>query len=324
MSTRRRRGGSVLEFVVASALILVVIASASVTMATVQRSVARDRARDSVTTLAAGLLEQAALYDCQLQIEPSTNASENAAGRALGETTPCTKMMYPEGAVVADLPLEGDMVFGRDRGSCSTDCLTTVVITSRWMPVGERDYECRLSDPSAGAPVMLERRATLTWTPSGATTPLVNEYVSVEAAPRSAGFTDPSRASVAVTAFPGEIVLLKQGGAVNPTGLVRIATPCTSAGTTTAEAWFPFLDSAASYAVVRTGLCVPVDGGTDPVLGCAPVDLEGVSGPLTALYQDTLAGAASVEIGPAVLAACPMSEGTVDFSDRKCTGRRPQ
>jgi len=324
MRRRLRRGGSVLEFVVASALILVVIVSASVTMSTVQRSVARDRARDSVTTLATGLLEQAALYDCQLQIEPSTAAGKTAAGRALAEPPPCTKMMYPEGAILEDLPLEGDMVFGRDRGSCSTDCLTTVVITSRWMPVGEDAYTCRSSSPDSGAPAMLERRATLTWTPSGATTPLVNEYVSVEAAPRSAGFTDPTRSSLVVRARPGEVVILRRTDGTNPTGLVRVATPCTSPTGTSAEAWFPFLDATFAYDVVTTGVCVPVDGSLNSILGCTPVDFDNSTGPLADLYQGRLPSTRTVRVSANDLANCLMTEGTLDpmmgQGNLPCTG----
>lgn len=313
----RLRGGSVLEFVVAAALILVIITSASVTMATVQRSVAKDRARDAVTTLASGVLEQAALFDCQLLIEPSNAATEAAAGRNALEPSPCTKMMYPDAASAADLPIEGDMVFTRLRSGCNTDCETTVVVTSRWLPTGEDGYRCRADGSSAGAPVLLERRAVLTWTPSGATTPLVNEYVSVEAVPRSAGFTDPTRSSVVVPALPGEAVLLKDSSGA---GLLRIAMPCTSPTGASAEAWFPFLDTSTSYQAVRTGICVPVDGGVDAALGCSKVDPGVQAGPLAALYRGDVTGVSRWSPQRSLLENCPMSSGVLVFNQSGCRG----
>jgi hypothetical protein len=219
-------------------------------------------------------------------------------------------MMYDDVTTAADLATEGDMVFNRTRAGCATDCETTVIVTSRWMPVGSDGYACRSTNPVVGAPAMLERRATLIWTPSGATTPLINEYVSVESAPRSAGFTDPSRSSVVVPALPGEAVVLRVGSDTGP-GILRIALPCNDGAGVTAESWFPYLDPDVSYTVLRTGVCVPVDGSSDVALGCSPVELSNQDGPLGDLYRGDSTGVSTWTLNPTLLRCRPMTQGVI-------------
>jgi hypothetical protein len=263
-----------------------------------------------VTTLATGILEQAALFDCQLLVEPSTAASETS------EPSACIKMMYDGMPGAPNTNVDGDMAFNRTRAGCSTNCDTTVIVTSRWMPVGSDGYACRSTGRNVGAPALLERRATLLWTPSGATTPLVNEYVSVESAPRSASFTDSSRSSVVVTALPGQAVKLT---ANNGSSIVRIAMPCDTGTGTSSEAWFPYLDTSISYEVVPTSICVPVDGSAPETQDLAEEFFALYSsGSTTGSGCTGPTGGETVNVATDELQGCLMSEGVFDAIGGEC------
>lgn len=268
---RPRRAASVVEFLVAASLVLVIITASSITLRTTQRSVARDRARDTVTVLASNVLEQSALFDCQLSIEPSLSVRRSDEQRGTGPT-PCVKLMFDDPTAATNYTVDGDFVYLTQRPGCSTSCDTLVVLASRWLPIGDSAYRCRTTD--APPPALLERRAYISWTPAGGRESLLNEFVSVEAAPRSAGYTDPSRAGLAVPALAGEVVILreKNAAAAAPGALLRVATPCIAAdGTATAEAFFPFLTSTQDLEVVLTGSCLPLDASTTPI-GCSRPD----------------------------------------------------
>jgi hypothetical protein len=264
---RSRRAASVVEFLVAASLVLVIITASSITLRTTQRSIARDRARDTVTVLASNVLEQAALFDCQLSVEPALSVRLGDQQQGSGPT-PCVKLMFDDPSNAENYAVDGDFLYLTRRPGCATSCDTLVVVVSRWLPLGDSVYRCRTA--TAAPAGMLERRAHVTWTPSGAGASLTNEFVSVEAAPRSSAFTDPSRTAIAVPANPGEVVLVRETSRPGSTAgaLLRVASPCVNTdGSTGAEAYFPFLDVGADLEVVLTGSCVAL-GTAGSSTGC--------------------------------------------------------
>ena len=298
---RSRRAASVVEFLVAASLVLVIITASSITLRTTQRSVARDRAHDTVTVLASNILEQAALFDCQLSVEPALSVRLGDRQQGSGPT-PCVKLMFDDPATAESYAVDGDFLYLTRRPGCATSCDTVVAVVSRWLPLGESVYRCRTADTAP--PGMLERRAYVTWTPSGATSSLVNEFVSVESAPRSSAFTDPSRTGVVVPANPGEIVLLREASSSGTAAgaLLRVASPCVNSdGSTGAEAYFPFLDTASGLEVVLTGSCVGL-GSTTATTGCAPP--EETSASLAMFYGQSPPSRSTQAIPTATLQSC--------------------
>lgn len=238
---RSRRGISLVEILVASSLILVVLVGAGSTLASSERSLARSIARDAAAVTAANLLEQAALFGCQTQSDP-TEALDLAATCASLRTLAINGSLAPQNAPTG----AGDYVFDVNvPAACAINtpgCTRfTVTSTSRWLRAGQDSTTC--AAPSNEPPALLERRVRISWRTSAQSEPVVAEYVTASARPADAVFSDQSRRWVRVEA-PREtpVVLVDTNG----NKIVRFAAAC-AGGFAGGEAWFPFLHPDRAY-----------------------------------------------------------------------------
>jgi len=245
----------VVEFLVASSLILVVLVGASGALTASERSLARSLARDGAATIASNLLTQAALFRCQVLSDPveAARTRDACAGLATLSVTPAA----PGTATVA-----GDATFElRHPLNClpgSSGCTRYLVeMTSRWEVIDRAGDAAVCYGADAPAPEVLERRVRLTWWVSGGTEPITAEYVSAQALPLSSIFTDATRGAVLVEAPAGHLVVLATSSGERTT---RVAAPCLRDGEPSGEAWFPYLPGDGRYTVSTHPLPTAGDG----------------------------------------------------------------
>lgn len=242
----RRRGISVIEFVMAAALILGVLVASGVTLANVERSLAVSRARDGATLLAANIMTQAAQFKCQLEVDPTS---------ASGAWRRCVEALRGEAlptGVTTGNPA-GDLVF---TAKFPTGCRTAreattqqpatpgcteykALLTSRWLRTAGDPAQCQ---HPLKQPTTLRRTLELRWRPVGATEDIVYKLTTLQAVPSSSTFDATIRRGLVVRSTPGTVVTLGLG-----TGKIsRLVEACTTTGASpqaTGEAWFPFLPS---------------------------------------------------------------------------------
>jgi len=244
-SHRRRVGGvpasrgvSVVEFVVASLLILIVLVGSSQAIVSSERALTSNRSRDVAATSAVNVLERAALLDCQMFADPSFGA---------GAASRCAASIFSDASLqVLASVAGGDQRFRlRAPAGCTTGSRGCVVfdatLSSSWRNFDLPAGSCAGSSPS-GQPDVLDRRLRLTWTLAAST--VSAEFVSAQAPPRSLVFVDPAARVVAVGASTGAPVMLTSSSG----STVRFAQAC-SGGPASGEAVFPFLPSAGVYTV---------------------------------------------------------------------------
>jgi Tfp pilus assembly protein PilV len=241
---RPNRGISIVEFLVASSLILVVLVGAGATLASSERSLARSIARDATVVSAANILEQSALFGCQTQSDP-TEALQLAATCASLRTLATTGR-------IPGIPIQnggaGDYVFeAKVPAGCTSNtpgCTKlTVMMTSRWLRAGQSTDAC--TAPGDDQPSLIERRVHISWRTSTQADPVIAEYVTASARPADSTFNDASRRWILVNAPAGTpVALIDENG----NKIVRFASACGNESTN-GEAWFPFLPADRTYTI---------------------------------------------------------------------------
>jgi hypothetical protein len=236
LNRRRPRSGiSVVEFLVAATLILAVLIGSGITLASAERSLARDRARDRATAAASSILEQAALFRCQHVPDPEVAAVVSLV---------CWERITQSASTVDPTLAAGDVEFDFFTADCPvTDPGCSPVsaeLSSRWIRATEPAL-CPSSSPTP--PALLERQLTLTWRTARDNAPISSDYRSLQAVPLTADYQRSTLRSIAVVVSADESVRLSSAsGAV----LLRRGASCTTAtGVEQTEVWFPFLPPAA-------------------------------------------------------------------------------
>ena len=241
---RRNRGISIVEFLVAASLILVVLVGAGATLASSERSLARSIARDATAVSAANILEQSALFGCQTQSDPTEAlqlAATCASLRTLAATGRIPGLPVQNGGA-GDYVFEAEVPYGCTSNTPGCTKLT-VMMTSRWLRAGQSTDACTPSGDDQ--PSLIERRVHITWRTSLQADPVISEYVTASSRPADSTFNDASRRWILVNAPVGTPVVLIDE---NANKIVRFASACDS-GSTNGEAWFPFLPADRAYTI---------------------------------------------------------------------------
>lgn len=269
---RRRRGISIIEFVMAAALILGVLVASGVTLANVERSLAVSRARDGATLLAANIMTQAAQFRCQLEIDPaSTSGAWKRCVEALrGEALPTSvTTVNPAGDLFFTAKFPTGCTPAREATTqkpATPGCTEyRALLTSRWLRTAGDPAQCQ--NPLK-QPTVLRRTLELRWRPVSAIEDIIYKLTTLQSVPSSSAFDGAIRRGLAVRGTPGTVATLTRGsGKVS-----RVLEACTTTGASpqaTGEAWFPFLPapvSATDYSL-SVGGAVAWDAANFPVFG---------------------------------------------------------
>lgn len=275
---RRLRGISVIEFVMAAALILGVLVASGVTLANVERSLAVSRARDGATLLAANVMTQAAQFKCQLEVDPQSAADswKRCVEALRGETLPTSvSTSNPAGDLFFTAKFPTGCTSARDAAAnpslvASPGCTEyRVLLASRWLSTAGDPAQCQ--NP-AKQPTVLRRTLELRWRPVSATEDVVYKLTTLQAVPSSTAFDTANRRGLVVRGTPGTVATVGLGSGK----ISRVLEPCTTTGASpqlTGEAWFPFLPSpGASTFTLSTGASVDWTAANFPSFGVgAPV-----------------------------------------------------
>lgn len=242
----RLRGLSVIEFVVASSLILGVLVASGVTIANIERALAENRSRDGATLLVANVLNQAQQFSCQMTVDPAL---------ASGESTRCLKRLA---GAAQGTDTAGDMMFkatfpagcrfGTDPGCVSY----TAMVTSRWLHSDEDPSACQ---GVSRQPSLLRRTIEVRWRTNGSAEEVVSRTSMFQSPPPSNTYDPTLSRRLLVRAAPGTVVALtaSTGGT-----LLRVAQACTGGG----EAWFPFLPAAGAQKTFTVSAGPPLTGAS--------------------------------------------------------------
>jgi hypothetical protein len=273
---RRRRGISVIEFVMAAALILGVLVASGVTLANVERSLAVSRARDGATLLAANIMTQAAQFKCQLEVDPASasGAWKRCVEALRGEALPTS---------VTTANPAGDLFF---TAKFPTGCTPTreataqqpatpgcteyrALLTSRWLRTAGDPAQCQ--NPLK-QPTMLRRTLELRWRPVSAVEDVVYKLTTLQAVPSSSAFDGTIRRGLLVRGTPGTVATLGRG--LGSGKISRVLEACTTTGASpqaTGEAWFPFLpapdEMPATDYLLSIGASIDWSASNFPVFG---------------------------------------------------------
>jgi hypothetical protein len=246
----RRRGISVIEFVMAAALILGVLVASGTTLANVERSLAVSRARDGATLLAANIMTQAAQFKCQLEVDPTAATTSTAWKRCVealrGEALPSTvATSNPAGDLFFTAEFPTGCTTAREAASNPSLVVTPgcteykVLLSSRWLRTAADPAQCQ----SPGRqPTLLRRTLELRWRPTGAVEDVVYKLTTLQAAPTSTEYDATKLRGVVVRATPGPVNAPAVVTITSGSGRIsRVVEACTAGTTPTGEAWFPFL-----------------------------------------------------------------------------------
>lgn len=273
LGSRRRRGISVIEFVMAAALILGVLVASGVTLANVERSLAVSRARDGATLLAANIMTQAAQFKCQLEVDPQTapGAWKRCVEALRGEALPTSvTTANPAGDLFFTAKFPTGCVSAREAAANPSLAATPgcteykALLTSRWLRTAGDPAQCQSPTKQ---PTMLRRTLELRWRPIGAVEDIVYKLTTLQAVPSSSTFDATMRRGLVVRSTPGTVVTLGLG-----TGNIsRLVEACTTTGASpqaTGEVWFPFLPSpgSATY-TLSTGASIDWNAAGFPAFG---------------------------------------------------------
>jgi hypothetical protein len=269
---RRRRGISVIEFVMAAALILGVLVASGVTLANVERSLAVSRARDGATLLAANILTQAAQFKCQLEVDPQTasGAWKRCVEALRGETLPSSVVTTnPAGDLFFTAKFPTGCTPAREATAqkpATPGCTEyRALLTSRWLRTAGDPAQCQ--NPLK-QPTLLRRTLELRWRPVSATEDVVYKLTTLQAVPSSSAFDATIRRGLLVRGTPGTVATLERG----TEKISRVLEACTTTGASpqaTGEAWFPFLPapvSATDYSL-SIGASIDWSASNFPVFG---------------------------------------------------------
>lgn len=249
------RGLSVIEFVVAAALILGIMVASGITLANIERSLATSRARDGATLLVSNLLNQAVQFRCQLTVNPSDAAGE--ASRCIPRLTGSALTSTTTGDMMFTSTFPSGCVAGTDPGCVKY----TALLTSRWLDATKDPSVCQ--DPRK-QPSLLRRTLELRWRPSGATEDVVSRTSTFQAVPQSGAYdTTSTKVLVVRTDAPGKVVSYS-----TPQGTItRVAEACSENGSLVGEAFFPYRPTQSSdHRVAVSGAAIAAADWTNGVL----------------------------------------------------------
>lgn len=255
---RRRRGISVIEFVMAAALILGVLVASGVTLANVERSLAVSRARDGATLLAANIMTQASQFRCQLEVDPTAQTTATAWKRCVeslrGEALqPAPTSSNPAGDLFFTAEFPTGCVSAADAAADPSLTPTPgctvykVLLSSRWLATAADPAACQSPKKQ---PTLMRRTLELRWRPVSATEDVVYKLVTLQAVPSSAAYDTSKPRGLLVRTAPGTAEAPAMVTLTSGTGRIsRVVEPCTLDGVPTGEAWFPYLPGTASLSV---------------------------------------------------------------------------
>jgi hypothetical protein len=226
-SHRAARGMSVIEFVVASALILTILVASGTTVANMEQALAENRARDGATVIVANVLNQAQQFRCQLEVDPASASGESA--RCLTRLTGAVQGTSVAGDIMFTSTSPAGCRSGSDPGCVSY----TALVTSRWLHAGEDPSACQ---STGRQPALLRRTLEVRWRTTGSAEEVVSRTSAYQAPPSSTTYDPSSSRVLVVRAEAGTVVSL----ATSTGTLLRVAEACTGGGKD-GEAWFPYL-----------------------------------------------------------------------------------
>jgi type II secretory pathway pseudopilin PulG len=271
----RRRGFSLLEFVLVAVLIVAVFAASAVVLSSTTRRQAEGEARDSADRIGFQTLEQARALGCGLGTGDQTvpllhdgNLDPDKEGDTQARARRCRAILAPD----VD-PANNAYTPGADPvdASWATDPpafqvtrnqrVYTVALTTAWFPARTPSADSTPPDCTANGtaqPGLLRRTVTVTWNLRGPRTRTLTAWEAVP--PDAAAYHDPSDGGLLVEAADGVPVSVHPASTPATTALRRVADSA-------ACVWFPFLPEG-SYTVTRNGTdtTVAVTAGTQVVV----------------------------------------------------------
>lgn len=227
-----RRGFSLIELLVASTLLISVLAGSSLVIANVERQLLESRLGDTATSLGVSLTEKASAFGCGSAVDPASSSTRDLAAR-------CSSLYGGQAS-------PGDARF---QASDADGTQYQVTVSSRWRQIGAGDACYSASAGTVGSaqllrPALLERTATLEWTLAGQTR--TRSTSLLQATPTSSAYNGPGTGGLVVRTTAGTLVTVNSA---TGTPVSRFATPCAGG----AAAYFPFLPPG-EYRLGRDGV----------------------------------------------------------------------
>lgn len=235
MIRRARRGFSLIEFIIATTLIVALLAAASLTLATVQRSFAEIRARDDATQVAYELIEQLRLFGCGSAVDTQSQSAI---------TQVCTTAFAARGWSVTDGDYAGDFSMQRTISGRSITARVQTLFRQSRVPDSTCYSTTATTDNDTSSvlrtelvqPALARRVVTLEWTlpaePEGQRTRTLS-LSATHGVPTGNSWARTSRGGLVTTGPAGTKVTLTNGtgftlSRVIPTGSCN-------------GVWFPYL-----------------------------------------------------------------------------------
>jgi len=228
-TTHTRRGFTLVEFLVASTIALMVLTASALALTGAERSIVTARARDVAASVAFGVLEQANVFKCQLAPDPLHQSTQDTAIR-------CATM--PDLDVNPDLDPDytaGDFDFVHvDENGRNFN----VTYHSTW--IDNTGSPCPSSTAEYIQPLMLRRNVTVTWNVNE--TEFVETFSSFQALPDTALFRSPSLGGIVVEDLGAETTVTLTGPLGSGTPLTRLSSSCDPSDPDSGHVvWFPYL-----------------------------------------------------------------------------------
>lgn len=240
-SNRSARGFSMIELVVASMLLVTVLAGMSLVVANSERALLETRLQDNASTLGLSVAERSLAFNCGTAVDPMSASTTQTANRCAD--------------VYAGVLAAGDVTFDT---SDTNGQNFSVAVATRWRQTGAGTACFTTTGVDAAQqmrPALLERVVSLTYSLLGSER--TKTIVSVQATPDSSAYLGQGSGGILVSAPTGTLVTINRVGG---TPISRFTSDCTP----TPAAYFPFLPPG-EYLVGRDGSAnqpVSVSAGT--------------------------------------------------------------
>jgi len=234
-----RRGFSIIEFIIASVLTLIVLTASGAALSSAERGMAGSRSLDLGSAVGVSTLEQAALFDCQRHVDWSPGT--------LGSLESVCSSIYGSGTPPA-VSFTGDYMFTTILNGTEF----VVEISSVWLHQKTSQTQTGLSSSSSGSspvtcpssksgsafrqPASLHREVTVSWSTAG------SGFVSRRYAALESFYRQDTRApkgGLVVQVPQGSYVLLKSDAAPDARPVARKGACSNQDGK--AEVLFPYL-----------------------------------------------------------------------------------
>jgi hypothetical protein len=265
----RRRGFTVIEFVLASTLTLALVTTVSVASSTIQRSLVKNRVAAQLATVAANTFEKARAFSCGAEVSPRPPAAPTP------DTDPsCDTQLF--GGPVAGRG-DGEWTVQVPTGSGNAKTPANATFSTNWRQANHTyingSLQCgRSSSPSltdTNQPSVLIRRITFTYELFGER--YNTSFENSEAYP-AVDIYQADRGGIIVRTKPSDLPLLKlqvRGGNNNEV-LHRKSIPCGNVSDIV-EVWFPYLSTGSYDLSGTTGILtanIQVTAGSVTVVNC--------------------------------------------------------